>query len=444
MAYCGGRTVTRAVHCPHGCGATISQASRGGRGRAASGPGVERPVAASCRSPCSRTTNCRRGVACSQAGASRRGTFSRQLACRAAASPQDWWGRAARDSTGPRCSGSSRPRPRGALRRASVANPPRRRTGSSRSVTPPLARGVAGTVPRASAVPTLAPAPTARPPACILVPDANILLDHPQLGRWRADGTDLTVLVLERIAQELHGLGKPRHGRHRRRGAPPWRWPRVRRAVRARHRHAARRAWRSCAARTPRRRRTRTLVAEGAAARGRHPQAAVAVVSRDVACGSAARGRALYSCWCAAVSTTPGWRGRCARPWRRTAADARQRRGAACARHALLGRVACAATESLFLKMGRSGLVASGMGRQKHYTTHLDDDEWAILGPFLAPRCGGKAARATDRAAGDRQRDLLRPAPAASGGSARGLPALSGTRCTATSRSGGTTGPGRG
>jgi len=35
------------------------------------------------------------------------------------------------------------------------------------------------------------------------------------------------------------------------------------------------------------------------------------------------------------------------------------------------------------------------MSRRKRYTTDLDDDEWAILGPLLAPRCGGKGRPAT-------------------------------------------------
>src|SRR3954452_5331644 len=35
------------------------------------------------------------------------------------------------------------------------------------------------------------------------------------------------------------------------------------------------------------------------------------------------------------------------------------------------------------------------MARQKHYTTDLSDEEWAILGPFLAPRCGGKGRPAS-------------------------------------------------
>src|SRR3954464_12157170 len=35
------------------------------------------------------------------------------------------------------------------------------------------------------------------------------------------------------------------------------------------------------------------------------------------------------------------------------------------------------------------------MARQKHYTADLSDEEWAILGPFLAPRRGGKGRPAS-------------------------------------------------
>src|SRR4051794_34717807 len=76
----------------------------------------------------------------------------------------------------------------------------RRTRGQGIGATAPVAPPATG-----SAAP---PAATVRRPTCILLPDANILLDHPQLTRWRADGVDLTVVILERIAQELHGLGQ--------------------------------------------------------------------------------------------------------------------------------------------------------------------------------------------------------------------------------------------
>ncbi len=50
------------------------------------------------------------------------------------------------------------------------------------------------------------PRPAHRP--CTLFLDANVLLDHPELSRWRTDRSNLTVVVLARVAQEIHGLGR--------------------------------------------------------------------------------------------------------------------------------------------------------------------------------------------------------------------------------------------
>jgi hypothetical protein len=41
----------------------------------------------------------------------------------------------------------------------------------------------------------------------VLFVDANVLIDHPDLTRWRVDYPRVTVVVLDRVARELHGLG---------------------------------------------------------------------------------------------------------------------------------------------------------------------------------------------------------------------------------------------
>ena len=44
--------------------------------------------------------------------------------------------------------------------------------------------------------------------ACVLFVDANVLLDQPDLARWRTDRPDRTIIILERIAREIQGLGR--------------------------------------------------------------------------------------------------------------------------------------------------------------------------------------------------------------------------------------------
>lgn len=49
--------------------------------------------------------------------------------------------------------------------------------------------------------------PAASQRDCVLFVDANVLIDHPDLARWRIDYPRVTVMVLDRVVRELHGLG---------------------------------------------------------------------------------------------------------------------------------------------------------------------------------------------------------------------------------------------
>jgi hypothetical protein len=42
----------------------------------------------------------------------------------------------------------------------------------------------------------------------VLFVDANVLLDFPELRRWRLDAPDVTVVVLERVEREILGLAR--------------------------------------------------------------------------------------------------------------------------------------------------------------------------------------------------------------------------------------------
>jgi rRNA-processing protein FCF1 len=117
--------------------------------------------------------------------------------------------------------------------------------------------------------------------ACVLFADANVLLDHPDLGAWRCDRPDVRVLVLERVSRELEGLG--------RRGDAT--------ATRARRAWLALEAVRRAGPRSPRAGARvavqvlrgsdasasvdQHLVAEAAAYGRRWPEVAVGVVTRD-------------------------------------------------------------------------------------------------------------------------------------------------------------------